>query len=346
MKHIKLFEDFKNKKSIFDLTPDIIDYHLIEFEDSNSILIRDVYFRDDNMSYYKCLFRNILDFRLEPPRIYNTKRSILMKVEFIGYDYNTLQNNRKQYSTIFKKLIDRFNISVYFRTYHLQEQYITDSNYGNIIIEFLLQSKDDVVIQNESSDNNLDNLIIVDVQKSFRAYFSEMYLHELKKYSSKFKNVYQIWDNHFLGKDIDIDYLYDIKPDIPILDDLYQFPNQVDIIEKRYQYDVSVDFYKKILSKDQFDDIKKSELSNKLKSGDYFKTKKGTFLIYIGNNHNWFHLPIKLQNIFKKLSGEEVILVGGSDNECYLDIEVSAKVFGVKTKRDYRYIYSGVNCPI
>ena len=43
-------------------------------------------------------------------------------------------------------------------------------------------------------------LIIVDVQKSFRKFFSEMYLNELKKYCQQFKEVYQIWDNHTDGK--------------------------------------------------------------------------------------------------------------------------------------------------
>ena len=38
-----------------------------------------------------------------------------------------------------------------------------------------------------------ETLIIVDVQKSFKKFFSEMYLNELKKYCNNFQNVYQLW---------------------------------------------------------------------------------------------------------------------------------------------------------
>jgi len=95
--------------------------------------------------------------------------------------------------------------------------------------------------------NQSNVLIVVDVQRSFRKFFSEMYLNELKKYCNTFQFVYQIFDNHVDGVNVDKDYLYDENPDIPIHDDLYHFPNQTDIIEKRYNYDVDVDFYKKIL---------------------------------------------------------------------------------------------------
>ena len=57
-------------------------------------------------------------------------------------------------------------------------------------------------------------LVIVDVQKSFRKYFSEMYLNELKKYCNTFQFVYQIFDNHVDGKNVDKDYLYDDKPEL------------------------------------------------------------------------------------------------------------------------------------
>lgn len=77
-----------------------------------------------------------------------------------------------------------------------------------------------------------ETLIIVDVQKSFKKFFSEMYLNELNKYCNNFQNVYQLWDNHVDGKNVDKDYLYDETPEIPIHDDLYHFPNQKDLIEK------------------------------------------------------------------------------------------------------------------
>ena len=173
-----------------------------------------------------------------------------------------------------------------------------------------------------------------------------MYLHELKNYCKKFESVYQIWDNHVDGKNVDKDYLYDENPDIPVHKDLYRFPNQKDLIEKRYNYDVNVDFYKKILSKEVYTDLKQKETNKQLKRGDTFNTKEGTFIIYIGNNHKWYHLPKKLQELFTKLKGQEVVMVGGSDSECFLDVETAAKAFGVKIKRDFKYIYSASHCPI
>lgn len=194
--------------------------------------------------------------------------------------------------------------------------------------------------------NNQSTLIIVDVQKSFRKFFTEMYIHELKKYCKDFSYVYQIWDNHVEGKNVDKDYLYHQDPDIPVHDDLYYFPNQVDLIEKRYNYDVDVDFYKKILDKEVYNEIKQKEENKSIKKGEFFKTREGTAIVYIGNNHKWMHLPVKLYELFLELKGREVIIVGGSDSECLQDVYISGISMGVKMKRDHRYIYSANHCPI
>lgn len=191
-----------------------------------------------------------------------------------------------------------------------------------------------------------ETLIIVDVQKSFKKFFSEMYLNELKKYCNNFQNVYQIWDNHVDGKKVDKDYLYDDEPEIPIHDDLYHFPNQKDLIEKRYNYDVDADFYKKILNKEVYQEISDKEDRKELKKGDIFPTKEGTIITYIGNNHVWFHVPIKLYELLKSLKGKEVTIVGGADSECLEDIVTTAEKLGVKIKRDYKYIYTATSCPI
>ena len=191
-----------------------------------------------------------------------------------------------------------------------------------------------------------ETLIIVDVQKSFKKFFSEMYLNELKKYCNNFQNVYQIWDNHVDGKKVDKDYLYDDEPEIPIHDDLYHFPNQKDLIEKRYNYDVDADFYKKILNKEVYQDISDKEDKKELNKGDIFPTKEGTIITYIGNNHVWFHVPIKLYELLKSLKGKEVTIVGGADSECLEDIVTTAEKLGVKIKRDYKYIYTATSCPI
>lgn len=186
-----------------------------------------------------------------------------------------------------------------------------------------------------------DTLIIVDVQKSFKKFFSEIYLNELKKYCNSFNNVYQIWDNHPDGKNVDKDYLYDEDPEIPIHDDLYHFPNQKDLIEKRYNYDVDADFYKKILDKDVYDEISKKEEEKSLKKGDIFKTKEGTIITFINNNHVWFHCPKKLYDLLLSLKDREVTIVGGADSECLEDVVTTAESLGVKIKRgDYKYIYT------
>ncbi len=194
--------------------------------------------------------------------------------------------------------------------------------------------------------NSTSTLIIVDVQKSFKKFFSEMYLNELKKYCNNFQSVYQIFDNHVDGKNVDKDYLYDENPDIPIHKDLYHFPNQKELIEKRYNYDVDADFYKKILDKSVYDDISKKEEEKSLKKGDIFETKEGTYIVYIGNNHKWHHLSKKLYDILLSLKGRVVTIVGGADGECLEDIYTSATSLGVEIKRDWKYIYTATSCPI
>lgn len=208
--------------------------------------------------------------------------------------------------------------------------------------------------ESHSSENIL---IIVDVQKSFSKYFTDRYVDELKKYCGKFRRVYQIWDNHVEGKSVDKDYLYDDDPDIPINGDLYHFPNQSDLIEKRYNYKVDADFYKNILDKSVYEDIKKREEDNSLNRGDHFPTEEGTIIVYIGNNHRWYHMPKKLYDLFEEITEaqsltesigkvRDVVLVGGADRECLDDVEVAAEIMGVRIKRNPKYIYSATSCPI
>jgi hypothetical protein len=191
-----------------------------------------------------------------------------------------------------------------------------------------------------------DILIIIDVQKSFKKFFTEMYINQLIKYCNNFNEVYQIWDNHIDGKNVDKDYLYEDEPEIPIHDDLYHFPNQKDIIEKRYNYDVDADFYKKILDKEVYDNISDMEESKSLKKGDIFPTKKGTVITYIGNKHVWFHCPKKLYELLNSLKGKNIKIVGGSDSECLDDVFTLAEKIGLNIKRDHRYIWSASHCAI
>ena len=202
------------------------------------------------------------------------------------------------------------------------------------------------------SHSTKDILIIVDVQKSFHDFFTDNYIKELKKYCKKFSKVYQIWDNHHLGKNVDKDYLYDRDPEEEDTNDLYEFPNQVDLIEKRYNYDVTVDFYKPVLDESEYDEIKRKEDVGKLNRGDFFHTNEGTIIVYIGNTHKWHHLPKKLYDLFMEITEAQiedkvsVTIVGGADSECLEDIEVAAKALGVNFKNNDRYIYSAKNCPI
>ena len=190
------------------------------------------------------------------------------------------------------------------------------------------------------------DLIIVDVQKSFSSFFTEMYINQLSKYCNNFENVYQIFDNHHEGKNVDKDYLYDENPEIPVSDEFYNFPNIKERIEKRYNYDVDADFYKKILDKDIYNKISNLEEKKGLKKGDKFPTKEGTVIVYIGNNHKWFHVPKKLYELLINLKGKPVEIVGGANSECLEDIFITATSLGVNINRNWKYIWTANRCPI
>jgi len=193
--------------------------------------------------------------------------------------------------------------------------------------------------------NYKQDIFIVDVQKSFKKYFTDTYLEKLKEHCKQFTNVYQIWDNH-IDKDSDSDYLYDHNPKIPNHPDLYKFPNQKKLIEKRYNYNVDADFYKKILTEKNWNKISEMEENKTIKKGDIFPTIEGTVIVYIGNNHKWFHSPKKLYNIFNDLKGKSIEIVGGADNECLDDVFTLAESMGVKPTRNHQFIYSATHCPL
>jgi hypothetical protein len=200
--------------------------------------------------------------------------------------------------------------------------------------------------ENISIDKKEEVLLIVDIQKSFKKFFTENYIHQVKNYCKKFKEVYQIFDNHVDGKNVDKDYLYDDDHEVSVHDDLYWFPNQIDIIEKRYNYNVDVDFYKKILDRETYKKAKELESNKKLKIGDIFETKQGTHIVYVGNNHKWHHISKRLYDLFMKLKDKKVTIIGGADSECLSDIFTSAESLGVEIKRNWKYIYSASHCPL
>lgn len=199
---------------------------------------------------------------------------------------------------------------------------------------------------NEYNNYQETNLLVVDVQKSFSDFFTPMYLSKVNEYCNSFTNVYQIWDNHIDGNIVDKDYLYDDNPTIPVHGDLYQFPNQKQLIEKRYNYGVDADFYKPILEEGTYQTIKEKEQNRSLKKGDIFLTTKNTCIVFIGNKHQWFHIGKKMLELFNSLKGKNITIIGGSDSECLDDIYIAAESLGVLIKRDWKYIYTAVNCPI
>ena len=67
---------------------------------------------------------------------------------------------------------------------------------------------------------------------------------------------------------------------------------------------------------------------------------KNEFLIYIGNNHRWFYVNSELVDLFQKLRGKKVIIVGGASEECILDVYIALKSFNVTPVYNHKYIYS------
>ena len=129
------------------------------------------------------------------------------------------------------------------------------------------------------------------------------------------------------------------------------------MIEKRYNYDVDADFYKKVLTSETYEEVKSKEDADELKKGDFFPTDEGTLIVYIGNNHKWYHMPKKLHELFTEVAEaqnmneglsevRDVILVGGADGECLTDVETAAEAMGVRLKLNHKYIYSANHCPI
>lgn len=185
-------------------------------------------------------------------------------------------------------------------------------------------------------------LIIVDVQKSFKKYFNDIYLEELKKYASEFTEVYQIYDNHIFDKP-GTDFMFSNNPVKPIFDELYNF-NEVDIVEKRYHNEHHLVYYKPYLSNEVYRTIVEKQKNNLLKVGDMFDTKHGTKIIFVNHKHMWFHITKKMMNLFSKLKGRKIVLVGGAIDHCLKDIEISMETFGLDISIQHKFIYSGTYC--
>ena len=194
-----------------------------------------------------------------------------------------------------------------------------------------------VLNEDISLDDHDGILIIVDVQSNFKKYFPNdpnSYLKKLNNYCEEFpkdgiKGVYQVWDSNNGSKPT------------------YNFTNQVDLLEKKYGVKKFYSKYKGGFNewvKYIFDDETLNQYLSKkgvFNEGDAFKIKDSNeFLIYIGNNHNWFYVNEELVDFFKKLRGKSVIVCGGADSECLEDLYVALKSFNVNPVYNYKYVYS------
>jgi len=175
----------------------------------------------------------------------------------------------------------------------------------------------------ESNVGNSDGiLVIVDVQKAFDKFTPQNYEENVMKYCKEFpiddnqgRGVYQIWDSNKASNFS------------------YNFPNTLKTIRKNYgtKFDAKI--------KQIADNLTTSY--PQAKEGDKFKLKNSnTYMVKINNNHKWFYVNDELYNLYLKLKGKTVIVVGGADDECLEDVYVSMKSFGITPIYNHDYIYS------
>jgi len=176
---------------------------------------------------------------------------------------------------------------------------------------------------NEANVSNSDGiLVIVDVQTAFDEFIPQNFEQNIMKYCEEFpkddnqgKGVYQIWDSN------------------KAQNFSYNFPNTLQTIRKNYgtKFDARI---KKIADNLTVKHPNANE-------GDKFKLKdKNAYMVKINNNHKWFYVNEELYNLYLKLKGKTVIVIGGADDECLEDVYVSMKSFGVNPIYNHDYIYS------
>ena len=164
-------------------------------------------------------------------------------------------------------------------------------------------------------------LVVVDVQKQFDKYTPQNYEENITKYCQDFpkddnngKGVYQIWDAN------------------KAQNFSYNFPNTLQTIKKNYG--IKFDNNIKAIAE------KLTQKYPQAKEGQQFKLNgKNAFLVKVNNNHKWFYVNEDLYNLYLKLKGKNVILIGGADDECLTDLYVSMKSFGVNPVYNHDYIY-------
>jgi len=161
-------------------------------------------------------------------------------------------------------------------------------------------------------------LVVVDVQGEFDDYTPQGFEQNIIEYCKEFpkddnlKGVYQIWDaNKATGF-------------------TYTFPNQVLTVKKNYGTKFNTNIKKISMT-----------LPQDSEEGKVFKFKNSnTYLVKINNNHKWFYVNEDLYNLYQKLKGQKVIIIGGADSECLQDVYVSMESFGITPVYNHNYIYN------
>ena len=180
----------------------------------------------------------------------------------------------------------------------------------------------DYIKESQNLQQNDGILVVVDVQKQFDKYTPKNYEHNVSKYCEEFpkddnagKGVYQIWDAN------------------KAQNFSYNFPNTLQTVKKNYGT--------------KFDNGIKQICDNLLKKypntqeGQKFKLRdKNAYVVKVNNNHKWFYVNEDMYNLYLKLKGKTIVLIGGADDECLSDVYVSMKSFGINPVYNHDYIYS------
>jgi len=176
------------------------------------------------------------------------------------------------------------------------------------------------------------DIVIVDVQETFKKFFGDEYIEKLNEYCEDYKRVFQIWDSTKVD-----------KPD-------YTFPNQVQTYVKKYGGSLKIEDVEQTFTEPMWQ-VVKDKLEAIPTAGDLFETKYGESWVYIGAKtdnlesnigHDWFLCSKELMSLFKSFKQQErqIILCGGAAKECLFDIYVTMKTLGINVDYNLDFVYS------
>lgn len=171
-------------------------------------------------------------------------------------------------------------------------------------------------------------LVVVDVQPEFREHFPCKYMSSLFKFAEGFDTVYQVWDSTDTNEP------------------KYQFPNQTDLVQKEYGGEPDAYDVKKLTEESRLK--YEADKENDSFEGMY-ELNNGSVMIYIGRGelgipgHEWFFATKDFMYFINMLkeSGKEIVLVGGGEGECLLDVEMAMWYAGIPYSYNYDLTYRG-----